>query len=267
MAHRVGIEIDEHIAIVSMERPDKNNAVDAAMFEALIDAGETLASDTSVRAVVLTGVGDNFCAGIDISAFQGEGIGGIAGDAMQPREGSPANFFQSAAWVWRALPVPVIAAIRGVAFGAGMQIALGADIRYAKADARLSVMEIRWGIMPDMAISATARAVLPLDRLRELAYTGRIVSGGEAATLGLVTAVKDDPLDAATRLAQEIAARSPDAIRAIKRLFNESWLDAYPDSLRREADLQLTLLGSPNQAEAVMANLHKRNPDFRDPER
>lgn len=265
MSDRVLVDVDDHVAIVTLNRANKNNALDLGMFEALIDAGETLASRQDVRAVVLHGAGDNFCAGIDLSVFQGDGLGEAAGgDLMQPREGSPANFFQSAAYVWHALPVPVIAAITGAAFGGGLQIALGADIRYAAPDARLSIMEIKWGIIPDMAITVAARDVLPLDRLKALAYTGRVVSGDEAAGLGLVTESLEDPLNRAKEVASEIAQRSPDAVRAAKRLLNEAWQDPPAASLRREAELQRSLIGGPNQLEAVMANLHKRNPDFQD---
>jgi len=265
MNQRVSINVADHIATVKLDRADKKNAVDRAMFEALIEAGEALAVDTSVRAVIVHGAGNNFCAGIDISSFQGEG--GITSDdrPMQPRATSPANFFQSAAYVWRELPVPVIAVVEGYTFGAGLQIALAADIRYAAPDAQLSIMEIKWGIIPDMAISTTLKDVMPVDRIKELAYTGRILDGQAAATLGLVTRVEANPLQAARALAAEIAARSPDAIRAIKRLINDSWQEPPASSLRHEAELQMTLLGSPNQLEAVMANMHKRNPEFRDP--
>ena len=265
MSDRVRVDVDDHVAIVTLNRADKKNALDFEMFEALIDAGESLSSRRGVRAVVLHGAGDNFCAGIDLSLFQGDGIGSAAGgDLMQPREGSPANFFQSAAYVWHVMPVPVIAALSGVAFGGGLQIALGADIRFAAPDARLSIMEIKWGIIPDMAITVTARDVLPPDRLKLLAYTGRVVSGEEAAGLGLVTESVADPLAHAREVASEIAQRSPDAVRAAKRLLNEEWKEATAASLRREAELQQTVIGGPNQLEAVMANLHKRNPHFGD---
>jgi enoyl-CoA hydratase/carnithine racemase len=232
------------------------------MFEALIDAGDSLAEDADVRAVVLSGAGTNFCAGIDLSIFQGGGLDGLDKTAFNPRDGSPANFFQSAAYVWRALPVPVIAAIEGAAFGAGLQIALGADIRYATKNAKLSIMEIKWGIIPDMAITATIRDVMPADRVKQLAYSGRIIAGSEAEIVGLITAVHDDPLDAARGLAAEIVGRSPDAIRAIKTMIDTSWHDSVESALRREANLQISLLGKPNQVEAVTANLEARAPRF-----
>ena len=183
---------------------------------------------------------------------------------MNPVADSPANFFQKAAFAWREIPVPVIAAINGVAFGGGLQIALGADIRYATAEAQLSVMEIKWGLIPDMAISTTAHLLVPVDRIKELAYTGRVISGSEALGLGLITAVKEDPLTAAIELAGEIASRSPQAIRAIKNLFDESWHPETERSLRLEAGLQSSLMGAPNQLEAVQANVQKRKPEFDD---
>ena len=264
MSDRVTVEIKDHVAEITLNRPDKHNAVDLAMFEALIEAGETLAKDAEVRAVVLRGAGDNFCAGIDLSVFQGSGLAGLDKDAFKPRDGSPANFFQSAAYVWRALPVPVIAAIKGVAFGAGLQIALGADIRYAAPDARFSIMEVKWGIIPDMAITATLQDVMPVDRIKELAYSGRIIGGSEAEKVGLITSVQEDPIGSARRLAEEISGKSPDAIRAIKTLINSSWHESVEEGLRLEAGLQIKVLKSANQKEAVAANLESRAPDFQD---
>ena len=262
MNDRVTVEIENHVAEVTLNRPEKHNAVDLAMFEALIDAGEVLAQNADIRAVVLRGAGDNFCAGIDLSVFQGGGLNSLDKNAFKPRDGSPANFFQSAAYVWRALPVPVIAAMKGVVFGAGLQIALGADIRYATADAKLSVMEIKWGIIPDMAITATLRDIMPADQAKQLAYSGRIVTGGEAARIGLITSVHNDPQEAARELATEIAGKSPDAIRAIKTLFNSSWHGSVESALQREAKLQISVMRKPNQSEAVTANLENRAPAF-----
>lgn len=266
MSDRVRVDIENSVATVMLNRADKHNAVDMAMFEALIEAGDSLKDAPSVRAVVLHGAGENFCAGIDVSVFSGEGIGAVGDKLMVPREPSPANLFQSAAWVWQEVPVPVIAALQGVVFGAGLQIALGADIRYASPDIRMSIMEIKWGLIPDMAISSTARHILAGDKFKELTFTGRIVSGSDAEELGLVTALTDDPLEAAQSLAREIAGRSPDAIRAFKRLVNDSWQADAPASLRREAELQLAVMGGANQKEAVAANMEKRAPDFRDPQ-
>ena len=262
MSNRVTVEIENHVAEVTLNRPEKHNAVDLAMFEALIDAGEDLAQNANIRAVVLRGAGDNFCAGIDLSVFQGGVFDSLDKNAFKPRDGSPANFFQSAAYVWRALPVPVIAALKGVVFGAGLQIALGADIRYATADARLSIMEVKWGIIPDMAITATLRDVVPVDKVRELAYSARIIGASEAQKIGLVTAICNDPLTDARQFANEVAGKSPDAIRAIKSLINTSWRGSIEESLKREADIQMKIIGSTNQREAVLANMEHRAPNF-----
>lgn len=262
MSDPLTISIEDHVATVTLNRPDKANAVNFAMFDALGAAGRELAANRSVRAVVLAGAGENFCAGIDVSLFQG-GFD-IGASELQPAADSPANRFQSAAYVWRELPVPVICAIQGVAFGAGLQIALGADLRYARPDASLAIMEIKWGLIPDMAITTTLRDILPADKVKELAWTGRPVSGTEALSMGLVTALHDDPLAAAMATAAAVRDKSPDAIRAMKQLFNDAWRLTDAAALALEAELQLAVLGRKNQREAVMAILQKRAPQFDD---
>lgn len=262
MEERVTLEVQDHVAVVTLNRPEKKNAVDIAMFDALIATAESIAADTAIRAVVLRGAGGNFSAGIDTSVFQDAAISGQG--RMQPRNDSPANYFQSAGFAWLSLPVPVIAALEGYVFGAGLQIAAGADIRYAHPETRLSIMEIKWGLVPDMAISACLRNIMPLDRIREMAYSGRIIDGNEAKDAGLVTAVKSDPYASAVELAREIAGKSPDAIRSIKTLTRDGWQQSVADSLRLEADLQSALMGSANQLEAISANIEKRKPRFRD---
>jgi enoyl-CoA hydratase/carnithine racemase len=265
MPERVTVDIDDRIARVTLNRPDKHNAVDRAMFEALIESGERLSSNRAVRVVILTGAGENFCAGIDVSAF-GKSDTPVFGERdMRPRDDGGANLFQSAALGWRHLPVPVIAAVRGVAFGAGLQIAMGADLRFAAADSRWSVMEMKWGIIPDMGLSVTARGLVRPDRLKKLALTAAIIDGREAQQQGFVTELHDDPSNAALALARELSRRSPDAIRAVKALLNATPQDSEAALLRREARLQAALLGAPNQVEAVSANLHGRQPEFADP--
>jgi enoyl-CoA hydratase/carnithine racemase len=264
VSKRVETVIENNVALVRMNRPEKHNALDRESFEALIRSGESLAANPSVRAVILAGAGESFCAGIDRSIFESAG-GGLSDELMRPRGNTGANFFQSAAMVWRALPVPVIAAVHGVAYGAGLQIALAADIRIASPAARFSIMEIRWGIIPDMGITTTLRHVMPLDRIKLLAFTGKVIDGTEALKLGLVTETCDDPLAAARLLAGEIARHSPEAVQAIKTLLNDSLDEPSDEALRREAELQLSLLGSANHREAVMANLQKREPRFTDP--
>jgi len=263
MSEPVQVTIEGHIAQVTLNRPDKANAVNLAMFDALGAAGRELAENCAVRAVVLVGAGDNFCAGIDVSLFSDKQFA-IDSKALSPVDSSPANRFQLAAYTWRQLPVPVICAIRGVAFGAGFQIAMGADLRYARPDSSLSIMEVKWGLIPDMAITTTLRDVLAVDRVKELAWSGRVVGGEEACQMGLVTALHEDPLAAAIETARTICVKSPDAIRSMKRLFNSAWRLSDSEALALEAELQLGVLGKKNQLEAVMANLQKRAPEFDD---
>ncbi len=263
MADRVTISIDGHVADVTLNRADKMNALDLKMFTALAEAADAIAANRSVRAVVLHGAGGNFCAGIDMSVFGGGEVD-FAAALATPLSPSPANFFQRAAYAWRELPVPVICALDGVVLGGGLQIALGADVRYASRDARLSIMESKWGLIPDMGISATLRSLVAPDKVKELAWTARIFDGLEAASLGLVTAVVDDPLAASHSLAAECASRSPDAIRGIKSLVNNAWQASEAESLALEARLQSGIIGGANQIEAVAANLGRREPEFKD---
>jgi enoyl-CoA hydratase/carnithine racemase len=271
MSDRVIVSVQDGVADVRMNRPDKLNALDLPMFQALVEAGRAVARDRSVRAAVLSGEGRAFCAGLDMSSFQamaGGGGGGGGGPNLLSRDGSesPANFAQLAGWVWTEVPVPVIAAVHGVAFGGGLQVALGADLRLVAPDARLSVLEIKWGLVPDMSGTQTLRRLVRLDVAKELTFTGRIVEGAEAVALGLATRVEADPRAAALALAREIATRSPDAIRAGKRLLDASGLLPVADGLALEERLQRGLIGRPNQIEAVRANLEKRAPRFSDPE-
>jgi enoyl-CoA hydratase/carnithine racemase len=263
MNDRVSISITGGVADVRLVRADKMNALDMAMFEALVAAATRLKTEKGVRAVVLSGEGKAFCAGLDMGRFQtmGEGKGsGRLGDLAERTHGI-ANQPQYAVWGWRELPVPVIAAVHGVAFGGGFQLALGADMRFLAADARMSIMEIKWGLVPDMAGTPILASLVRDDILRELCYTGRIFSAQEAMSYGLATRVCDDPRAAALEAAREIAGKSPDAIRAIKRLLNKLGADPAP-ALLAESIEQKALIGSPNQVEAVKANLDKRAPKF-----
>lgn len=253
--------MDGHVADVRLNRPEKLNALDLAMFEGLIDAGRRLAEDPSVRCVVLSGEGRAFCAGLDFASFMAMASPGDVTSLLARGDG-PANRAQETAHVWMALPVPVLVAIRGQAFGGGLQIALGGDMRVVARDAELSVMEIKWGLIPDMTGTQTLRHLVRLDVAKELTFTGRIVEGDEAVTIGLATRVADDPVADAMELARAIAKRSPDAIRAAKRLFNAAPYLSLEEGLRHEEREQVALMGSKNQLEAVAAALQKREPSF-----
>jgi enoyl-CoA hydratase/carnithine racemase len=261
MEGRVSIEINDGIAEVTLIRGDKMNALDKRMFEALIEAGERLKQEPGVRVVVLSGKGRAFCAGLDMSMFSPEN----AMDLL-PRTHGIANIFQQVAWVWRELPMPVIAAVQGTAFGGGFQIMLGADMRYAHPDTNFSIMEIKWGLVPDMAGTQLWTNLVREDILRELTYTGRVFKAPEALEHGFVTRLVDDPKAEAMAMAREIAGKNPEAIRANKRIFNAMRNPNEAEGLMLESVEQQAIIGGANQMEAVMANFEKRAPNFKDPE-
>ncbi|WP_293904263.1 crotonase/enoyl-CoA hydratase family protein [Phenylobacterium sp.] len=269
MNDRITVDIQGGVADVRLVRTDKMNALDNAMFEALIQTGERLKSEPGLRAVVLSGDGRAFCAGLDTSNFaamaSGE-RGASAGLVTPKRSASGANRAQHAVMVWREIPVPVIAAVHGVAFGGGYQLQLSADLRFVTADARLSVLEIKWGLIPDMAGMALLRGLVRDDVARELTYSGRIFSGQEALAMGLATRVCEDPRAEALAFARDVAGKNPDAIRAGKRLLNLMVEGDQHEILLEESREQTALIGSPNQVEAVRASLEKRTPNFAEPE-
>lgn len=276
--------IDDGIADVRLNRPDKLNALDTPMFDAILQAGERLATEHGVRVVVLSGEGRGFCAGLDASS-----IGAIAGGALPDGTSEPefaeayarmgalagpltdrmpgriTNPFQQVAQQWSDLAVPVIAACRGPVLGGGLQIALGADIRFTAPDAKWSVLEIRWGLLPDMTGIQQLVRLVGLDVVKELAFTGRILSGSEAVEIGIASHVAEDPFAAAMDLARQITAKNPDAIRGAKALCNAAGSRPLAESFLEESRLMQGLIGSPNQVEATMAYMEKRAPDFVDP--
>jgi enoyl-CoA hydratase/carnithine racemase len=271
MSDRTSVVIRDGIADVRLNRPDKLNALDQAMFHAIVDTGESLKGDPAVRVVVLSGEGRGFCAGLDFSSFQA-----MAGDSSTPAAaeggrslgaigdtgGRITHLGQQACWVWQELEVPVIAAVHGAALGGGLQIALGADIRIVAPDAKLSVLEARWGLIPDMTGTVMLPKLVGLDVAKELTLTGRMVSGTEAVALGLATREADDPLAAAMELAADLVTKSPDALREGKRLLNLSGTRPVAEQLLDERVTMGSLIGSPNQVEATMAYFEKRPPKF-----
>ncbi|HTU28950.1 MAG TPA: crotonase/enoyl-CoA hydratase family protein [Solirubrobacteraceae bacterium] len=266
MSERVSVAIEGHVATVTLTRPDKHNALDVAMFDAILETAARLREEPGVRAVVLHGEGPSFCSGLDVVSIMQSDPAHPGVSALTDRvRGEVPNWFQRASHDWLTLPMPVIAALHGSVLGGGLQIALGADIRIAAPDAKLSVMEIKWGLIPDMGITRTLPRLVSIDVAKELTYTGRTVSGQEAATLGLVTRVSEEPLAAALDLAGQIAARSPDAVRRAKRLYESAWTDETGRTLALEAELQLELIGSPNQLAAVTAGFSKEPAQFTDP--
>ena len=273
MSDRVTITIDGGVADVRLYRPDKLNAFDMGMFTALVEAGESPKNDTSVRAVVLSGEGKAFCSGIDFSVFQtmkGDGGGG-EGSSGEPsirlvgnRGDKVTNHGQQAVYTWTELPVPVIAAVHGHALGAGCQLALGADIRIIAPDAKMSVLEIRWGLTPDMTGTQVLPGLVGLDKAKELTWTGRMVSGEEAVRIGMATSLADDPRAAAFELAAEIASKNPYAIRQAKTLLSMAGTVPLRDALIAEERSMVSLIGSPNNVEAVTAYFEKRDATYAD---
>jgi len=272
MTDRVLMDLNDGVAHVRLNRPEKKNALDAGMFDGLLSVARGLREDASVRAVVLSGEGDSFCSGVDVTS-----LGEIASGSLNPQSesiqeatrdlsGDGANRAQQLAWLWQELPVPVIAAIRGVAYGGGLHIALGADIRFVAPDARIAFVEITWGLVPDMSGTQALRRLVPLDVAKKLILTGEVISGERAVALQLGTELSERPVDDALDLARTIAARSPEAVRAAKKLLNASALVPLREGLANEFDASAKLMGGANQVEAVMARLERRAPCFQDPE-
>jgi enoyl-CoA hydratase/carnithine racemase len=264
---RVTVEITGGVADVRLNRPEKRNALDGAMFAGLVTAGERLKSEPGVRSVVLSGEGPDFCAGLDFGSFQamrdGERLSALV--KLPPGAGPARSTGQRAAYVWTEIPVPVIAAVTGNALGGGLQIALGADIRIVAPDAKMSVMEIRWGLIPDMTGTQLLPELVGRDVAKELTFSGRVVRGEEAVALGLATRVDPDPRQAALELARIVADRNPHAIRAAKRLLEMAGRADLETGFAAEQEEMGALIGSPNQAEAVAAEFGQRPPRFTDP--
>jgi enoyl-CoA hydratase/carnithine racemase len=259
---RVSVEYRDHVAHVTLTRGDKMNAMDPDMIEAIIAAGQEVAA-SDARVVVLSGQGKGFCAGLDVMSFAAM-AGQDPQELILPRSHGDTNRWQEVALVWRRVPVPVIAAVHGVCFGAGFQLALGADIRIAAPEATFAVMEMKWGLIPDMGGMVLLPQLARSDVIRQLTYTARPIAAAQAESWGLVTSLAEDPLAAAGELATEIAGQSPSAMRAAKRLIAlaESGADRA-EVLLAESREQADLVGKPDQMEVIAASMQKRAPVFR----
>ncbi len=271
---RVKVSIEGGIADVRLDRADKRNALDPAMFDAIARAGKDLVSNKEIRAVVLSGSGASFCAGLDFASFQSMANGGSSNSdtksnsgenagAMQP--GAITHLAQQICWVWQEVPVPVIAAIQGHALGGGMQLALGADIRIAHPDTQFAMREVHWGLIPDMTGTLMLSRLVRDDVAKDLVFSARVISGTEAHQLGVVTRLTDSPLEVAKQIASEIAERSPDAVRGAKALINRLSNAGAAEHFAEERKIIYSLIGKPNQVEAVMSNFEKRPASFVSP--
>ncbi|HTX50568.1 MAG TPA: crotonase/enoyl-CoA hydratase family protein [Caulobacteraceae bacterium] len=271
MADRVKVTMDRGVAEVRLNRPDKMNAIDGGMFEALIEAGEKLGRERGLRAVVMSGAGKVFSSGLDVATLalvtrprgpQGAASRNPMETALEQRPFGIANRVQYAVWVWRELPVPVIAAVHGMAVGTGLQLTMGADIRIVAPDTHMAMLDLDWGLIPDMAFTQLVRHVCRDDVVRELMFSGRAFTGEAAVTMGLATRASIDPRGDALQLAHDIASKSPDAIRAAKRVLNAARVVDPATGLLNETEEQVALIGGANQIEAVKAHMEKRQPRF-----
>lgn len=267
VSDRVSTEVDAGVAHVQLARPDKRNALDMAMIDALAEAADNLSTRADVRCVVISGQGASFCAGLDLAAMAtiGDAAQRPSGGLGDMGDGRITHRAQHSCWVWAELAVPVIAAVHGHAFGGGIQLALAADIRIVHPDTRLSVREVYYGLIPDMTGTLTLSRLVGSDVARELVYTARLVSGTEAKDLGLATRLSDRPIDDALALAGEIASRSPDAVRGAKQLFNGLHYSVAAEAFAAERRVIGSLIGGTNQHEAVAAHFEQRPPRFVDP--
>ena len=271
MENRIDYSVEDHIARVHLIRGDKMNALDADMMDALIEAGERIKADDSIRVVVISAEGKAFCAGLDMGNFAKMAEGGSAGvtdggsrQLLADRTHGLANRPQKVAFTWREIKVPVLAAAQGFALGGGFQVFMGADMRYAAPGTKFSIMESRWGLVPDMGTTHVMTRLAREDIVKELAMTARIFEAEEAYEHGFLTRICDDPVAEALRVAKDIANRNPDAIRGTKELFNEPADRFVADTLMLESVLQDEIIGTPNQIEAVKAELEGRKADYQD---
>ncbi|WP_428928419.1 crotonase/enoyl-CoA hydratase family protein [Marinibacterium sp. SX1] len=258
---RVSVTLEDHVATVMLTRGDKMNALDDEMIAAILAAAEEVGA-SGARAVVLAGEGRSFCAGLDLQSFARMAGMDVEGWLMA-RSHHDANGMQEVALAWRRLQVPVIAALQGAVYGGGLQLALGADVRIAAPDAQLAVMEMKWGLVPDMGGMVLLPSLVRSDVLRLLTYTAQPVGAEQAERWGLVTRLAEDPLAEAQALARQIAGQSPSAIRAAKRLIGQAEQDSRPEVLLAESREQVGLIGKPDQVEVVTAQMQKRAPVFK----
>lgn len=266
MTEAVIVESSRGIVTVSLNRPEKRNAIDGEIIDGLLGAIESIKADRSARVVVLTGAGDGFCAGLDMAnmgdMLSGDLTADSAADAYDELSPAGANRVQQLGWGWQELPIPVIAAVHGAAMGGGLNLALGADIRVVAPDAKLGFVEISFGLLPDMSATQSLRHLVGLERMKELILTGRRFTGVEAYDYGLAATLSTDPLEDALAIARTIAGRNPDAVRAAKKLLNDAVFSSTHDGLVAESNCSRELLGTPNQIEAVMSTFERREANF-----
>ena len=251
----IRIEKKQGIATVYLNRPAKRNAMSFELLRELVAVAKKIKSDRSIRCVILTGETNVFSAGIDLADLNNpKNRAYAAWELIKPGQ----SLFQKAFLIWQELPVPVIAAIEGYCFGAGMQLALAADIRIAHPKTQMSIMETRWGLVPDMGLTRSIKGIIGVDLAKELSLTARVFDGDYAKEIGLVTHLNDSPVEQAQLLAQEMLQRSPDALAAVKQVLDA--MEHQPKkSLRLEKIWQLKLLLGKN---SQIARKKDKNPEI-----
>ena len=263
MSELITFELKNSIARIILNRPDKKNALTFEMLQRLIEIGDTLKNENDLSCVLIMGIEGNFCAGIDFNNFVELAKNkSFLTSLMAPLKGQPYNQLQKPCIIWQELAVPVIAILEGPVFGAGLQLALGADIRISNMTAILSIMELKWGLIPDMGITQTLPKLMCYDQALLATLTSAPIKATDAKSMGLITICSNEPYRKAISLAEELGSKSLEAVRATKALYQKAWGELTDEHLKLEALLQTKLIGSPNQMEAVFANLEKRKPNF-----
>ena len=254
--NRIRVEIEDQIAHICLTRPEKHNALDIKMFKAIDNIIKTMKKNRDIRAIIVSGAGEDFCTGLDIKSVMRSPVN--AAKLLFKWLPWQANLAQRVSTGWKTLPVPVIMAIEGRCWGGGLQIALGADFRVASPEASLSIMEAKWGLIPDMGGTLALRNLMSLDSAKQLAMTARELTGEEAKALGLVTYVHEQPFEKAKQLAVDICQQSPDAVSAVKRLYNKSWWSSAGAALARESYYQAKILAGKNQKIKTFNQTHEQ---------
>jgi len=263
MSELIKLEIKNKIATITLNRPQKKNALTLEMLVTLSTIGDNLKNETSLKCIIIKGSAGTFSSGIDITSFAS-----LASDKqllnsiMAPLDGVSYNQIQKSCLIWQEISIPVVAVLEGPVFGAGLQLALGADIRIAGDNTVLSIMETKWGLIPDMGITQTLPKLISYDQALYATLTSNLITATEAKSLGLVTICSKNPYDESTKWVKGISARSPEAIVSTKTLYKKAWSEKTTENVRLEALLQTKLIGSPNQMEAVLANIENRTPNF-----
>jgi len=256
MLDPVLIDIKNEIAFVTLNRPNKHNALNMAMFTAIDNATKRLRKDKSIRAVIVNGEGVDFCTGLDVKSVMSSGAN--AAKLLFKWLPGQSNLAQRVSSAWRKVPVPVIMVLHGRVWGGGLQIALGGDFRIASPNTSFSIMEAKWGLIPDMGGTLAFKEQMPVDQAKLFAMTGQEISSDLALSYQLITETSEDPMSRALELANNFKRQSPDALAGVKRLYNNAWSKSQRFALAKESWYQIKVMFSKNQR---IKSYNQINPD------